>query len=44
MPYELSRLALLIVEPDEALVKAWRRLLTALKIGTVRFVPGVVQA
>lgn len=44
MPYDLSRLALLIVESDPAVVTTWRRLLTTLKIRDARFVPGVTQA
>lgn len=44
MAYDLGRLSLLIVEPDEAMVGTWRRLLTALKIRDVRFLPGAVQA
>lgn len=44
MAYDLARLSLLVVEPDEAMVGTWRRLLTALKIRDVRFLPGAVQA
>lgn len=44
MPYELTRLALLIVEPDEAMGGVWRRLLGDLKIRNIRFVPGAKQA
>jgi two-component system chemotaxis response regulator CheY len=44
MAYDLGRLSLLIVEPDEAMAGTWRRLLTALKIRDVRFLPGAAQA
>lgn len=44
MSYELSRLALLIVEPEEALIGTWRHLLTGLKIRNPRFVPSVAAA
>lgn len=44
MAYDLGRLSLLIVEPEEAMVASWRRLLAALKIRDARFLPGAAQA
>lgn len=44
MRYDLSRLDLLIVEPDEAMAATWRKLLTGLGIRRTRFMPGLPQA
>jgi two-component system, chemotaxis family, chemotaxis protein CheY len=39
MPYDLSRLELLIVEPDLAVASTWRRLMGTLRLRMPTFVP-----
>jgi CheY-like chemotaxis protein len=44
MSYDLTRLDLLIVEPDADMASTWRRLLATLRIKSPTVVPGVSQA
>lgn len=44
MPYDLSRLELLIVEPDAAVASTWRRLLEVLRIRRPTFVKDGTEA